>query len=154
MPMPENFSVSTLADFIGHDFGSFEPMMVDQSRINGFADVTGDHQWIHVDEEKAKASPFGGTIAHGFLTLSLVAAAAGSAGVVPPDAKAFLNYGLDKARFLSPVPSGSSVVVNFKLAGVEDKGPGNQLMKLDATLSIEGAEKPAVIAEVLALIIG
>ncbi len=155
MPAPENYSTKTLSDCIGHDFGKSAPITVDQAMINGFADITGDHQWIHVDVEKAaKAGPFGGTIAHGFLTLSLLAAATESAGVVPGDAQAVLNYGLEKVRFLSPVPSGATVRAGFKLAGVEDKGKGNQLIRLEATLQAEGADKPAVIAELLAMVIG
>ncbi len=155
MPAPENYSVQTLADCIGHDFGQSNPVDVDQEMINGFADITGDHQWIHVDVEKAtKAGPFGATIAHGFLTLSLLAAATESVGAVPGDAKAVLNYGLEKVRFLAPVTSGSKVRASFKLAGVEDKGQGNQLIRLEATLQAEGADKPAVIAELLAMVIG
>jgi acyl dehydratase len=91
---PEGYSTRTLRDFIGHDFGASAPIAVDQERINTFADVTGDHQWIHVDVERArKMSPFGGPVAHGFLTLALLAAAVGAAGVVPADAKGVVNYG-------------------------------------------------------------
>src|SRR5262249_49598722 len=155
MPAPAHYSIRTLRDFIGHDFGASEPILVDQARINGFADVTGDHQSIHVDVEKCRRmSPFGGPIAHGFLTLSLLAAAVESAGVTPPDAKGMLNYGLDKIRFLSPVPAGATVRARFKLVDVEDKGPKGQLMRLQAELSVEGADKPAIIGEQLALAIG
>lgn len=154
MPAPEHYSTVTLSKHIGHDFGLSDPIVVDQPRINGFADVTGDHQWIHVDTEKAAHSPFGGTIAHGFLTLSLLAAATETSGIVPPDAKAVLNYGVEKARFLAPVPVGAIVTSRFILAGVEPKGDGNQLLRLQATLQVEGSEKPAVVAELLAMIIG
>ncbi|WP_037314039.1 MaoC family dehydratase [Ruegeria halocynthiae] len=154
MPAPENYTTRTLKDHIGHDFGLSDPIHVDQPKINGFADVTGDHQWIHVDVEKANHSPFGGTIAHGFLTLSLLAAATETSGIVPSDAKAVLNYGLDKARFLAPVPAGATVRSRFKLAGVEDKGAGNQLIRLEATLQADGSDKPAVVAELLAMVIG
>ncbi len=155
MPAPSNYSTRTLKDAIGHDFGASSPIVVDQAMINGFADVTGDHQWIHVDEEKAaKVGPFGGTIAHGFLTLSLLASATESAGVVPTDAQAVLNYGLGKVRFLAPVVSGSTVRSQFKLVGVEPKGPGNQLIQLEATLTADGSDKPAVIAELLAMVMG
>lgn len=155
MAQPADYSVKSLAACVGHDFGVSDPLLVDQDMINGFAEVTGDHQWIHVDTEKAtKHGPFGGTIAHGFLTLSLLAAATESAGVVPPDAQAVLNYGLEKVRFLSPVLSGSTVQARFKLIGVEQKGAGNQLIRLEATLQAENADKPAVIAELLAMVIG
>ena len=101
MPAPQGYSTRTLGDFVGHGFGDSAPTIVDQERINAFADITGDHQWIHVDVARAKAkSPFGGPVAHGFLTLSLLAAAVGSAGVVPGDAKgAFTTH----TRTASPV---------------------------------------------------
>jgi acyl dehydratase len=154
MPKPSNYSTATLSEFIGHDFGSSAEVVVDQGKINEFASATGDHQWIHIDAEKCKKhSPFGTTIAHGFLTLSLLAADVGAIGIVPSDAKAVLNYGVDKARFLAPVPSGATVSASYKLAGVEAKGPGNHLIRIEATLNIKGQEKPAVIAELLAMII-
>jgi acyl dehydratase len=155
MPAPQGYSTRTLKDFVGHDFGASDPITIDQQRINAFADVTGDHQWIHVDIERAKKeSPFGAPVAHGFLTLSLLAAAVGSAGVVPADAKGALNYGLDSIRFISPVPAGKRVTANFKLISVEDKGPKGQLLRLGATLNIDGSDKPAVVGELLALVIG
>ena len=155
MAQPENYSTKTLVDHIGHDYGVSDPIIVDQDMINGFADVTGDHQWIHVDVEKAtKHGPFGGPVAHGFLTLSLNAAASESAGVAPPDAKAVLNYGLGSVRFPGPVLSGSPVRAQYKLVNVENKGPGYQLITLEATLQAEGADKPAVVAEFLAMVIG
>src|SRR6187401_3383935 len=101
MPTPARYTTATLRDFVGHDFGASAPVTIGQPRIDGFAEVTGDHQWIHVDVERARAeSPFGGPVAHGFLTLSLLAAAITEAGVVPADAKGVVNYGLDKIRFL------------------------------------------------------
>lgn len=155
MTAPANYSTQTLADAVGHDFGLSDPIEITQEMINSFADVTGDHQWIHVDVEKAtKFGPFGGPIAHGFLTLSLLVAATESSGVVPSNAKAVLNYGLGKVRFLAPVPAGSSVQSSFKLAGVEDKGDGKQLMKIEATLQGVGSDTPAVVAELLAMVIG
>ena len=155
MPAPSNYSTKTLADAVGHDFGLSDPIEVSQETINAFADVTGDHQWIHVDVEKAKAhSPFGTTIAHGFLTLSLLAAATESGGIAPPDAQAVLNYGLGKVRFLAPVPAGASVQARYKLVGVEEKSPGNQLIQLEATLQVVGSDKPSIVAELLAMVIG
>jgi len=104
MTAPAGYSTATLHDFVGHDFGASAPVTVGQDRIEGFAEVTGDHQWIHVDVARARAeSPFGGPVAHGFLTLSLLAAAVTEAGVVPADAKGVINYGLDKIRFLAPI---------------------------------------------------
>lgn len=155
MPQPENYSVTTMSDAVGHDFGWSDPIVVDQAMIQAFADVTGDHQWIHVDVEKAtKHGPFGGPVAHGFLTLSLLAACTESAGVAPTDAKMVVNYGLGSVRFPGPVLSGASVRARFKLIGVEPKGPGSQLAKLEATLQADGAPKPAVVAEFLAMIQG
>jgi acyl dehydratase len=153
MPAPQGYSTRTLKDFVGCDFGSSDPITVDQERINAFADVTGDHQWIHVDVERTKKeSPFGGPVAHGFLTLSLLAAAVASAGVVPADAKGALNYGLDNIRFIAPVPAGKRVSANFKLIGVDDKGPKGQLLRIAATLNVDGSAKPAVVGELLALV--
>jgi acyl dehydratase len=154
MSAPAGYSTATLRDFVGHDFGASAPVTVGQPRIDGFAAVTGDEQWIHVDVERARAeSPFGGPVAHGFLTLSLLAAAITEAGVVPADAKGVVNYGLDKIRFLAPVPAGARVACGFRLAGVEDKGAGRQLLRLEAEARIEGTAKPAVVGEVLALVV-
>lgn len=155
MPAPNGYSLATLRDFIGHDFGASDPITVDQPRINAFADVTGDHQWIHVDVEKAKThSPFGGPVAHGFLTLSLLASAVLGSAVVPPDAKGAINYGLDKIRFMAPVPAGARVTARFTLDEVVDKGPKGQLLRIGAVLNVEGTDKPAVAGEVLALVMG
>jgi len=155
MPQPENYSVNTLSEHIGYDFGWSDPITVSQDMINAFADVTGDHQWIHVDVEKAsKHGPFGGPVAHGFLILSLLAAGTDSAGVAPRDAKMVVNYGLGSVRFPVPVLSGASVRARFKLIGVEPKGPGMQLVKLEATLQADGAAKPSVVAEFLAMVMG
>jgi len=155
MTAPAGYSTATLGDFVGHDFGASAPVTVGQDRIDGFAEVTGDHQWIHVDVARARAeSPFGGPVAHGFLTLSLLAAAVTDAGVVPADAKGVINYGLDKIRFLAPVPAGAAVTCGFRLAGVEDKGGGRRLLRLEAEARVEGADKPAIVGEILALIVG
>ena len=155
MPAPQGYSTRTLRDFVGHDFGASAPIAVDQERINTFAEVTGDHQWIHVDVARAKAeSPFGGPVAHGFLTLSLLAAAVGSAGVVPADAKGAINYGLDKIRFIAPTPAGKRVIASFKLTEVEDKGPKGQLLRLAAALNVEGSDKPALVGDLLVLVMG
>lgn len=153
MAAPKNYSVHNLEDFIGHDFGVSDPILVDQEKINAFADVTGDHQWIHIDTERAKSEgPFGCTIAHGFLTLSLLATASATAGALPKDASLVINYGLGKVRFLAPVPSGSTVRAQFKLTDVQDKPQRGKLVTIEATLTTDGADQPAVIAEKLALV--
>ena len=154
MARPDNYTVSNLSAHIGHDFGLSDPIVVTQEMINGFAHTTGDTQWIHVDVEKAtKFGPFGGPVAHGFLILSLLAASTESAGVPPTDTKMMVNYGLGNVRFPSPVPSGATVRARYKLAAVESKGPG-QLVTLEAVMHVEGSEKPAVVAEFLAMVMG
>lgn len=125
---------------------------VTQEQINQFADSTGDHQWIHVDTKKAAAGPFGRTIAHGFLTLSHIPFFSYQAPVKIEGAKMSINYGLDKVRFLNPVPSGSNIRDRIVLSGVEEK-PGNRLLiRQTHTLEMEGQEKPACVAEVLAMV--
>lgn len=155
MTAPNGYSTRTLKDFIGHDFGASAPIIISQSNINAFADITGDHQWIHVDVPKARAhSPFGGPVAHGFLTLSLLAAAVQEAGIVPTDAQGAINYGLDNIRFIAPVPADAQVTTSFTLAEVEDKGPKGQLLRLNAVLNVKGSERPAIVGEMLALVMG
>ena len=155
MSAPKEYSIRTLKDFVGHDFGVSAPITVGQESINTFADVTGDHQWIHVDVARAKAeSPFGGPVAHGFLTLALLAAGVASAGVVPADAKGAINYGLDNIRFIAPVPAGKQVTASFRLTDVEDKGAKGQLLRISAVLNVAGSDKPAIVGDVLALVIG
>ena len=125
---------------------------VEQSRIDQFAECSGDRQWIHVDVERAKReSPYRAPIAHGYLTLSLVAPLQMEIGAVPSDAGAALNYGLDKVRFLAPVKAGARVRLRVALIDVEKKG-GGVVLKTSNTLEIEGSDKPALIAELLALI--
>ncbi len=154
MAPPDNYSFATLETHVGHDFGAAEDIVVSQERIDSFADSTNDRQWIHVDVERASAhSPFGGTVAHGFLTLSLVAGAIGSSGVVPRDAKAVFNYGVENVRFLAPVLAGATVRSRFVLKSVEDKGDGRKLLTIAGTVEIEGSDKPALIGDFLALVI-
>ena len=155
MAQPENYSYETLEAHLGHDFGVTEFVPVTQERINTFADATNDHQWIHVDVERArKHSPFGGTIAHGFLTLSLVAGAMEEAAVIPGDAKAVFNYGVENLRFLAPVLAGAAIRAHFTLKSVEAKGEGRKLVRFGGTVEIEGSDKPALVGEFLALVIG
>ena len=153
--MDTAYSCATLTDFTGKEFTSAAPILVDQARVNLFAEATGDDQWIHTDVDRARAeSPFGGPIAHGFLTLSLLASDVMTAGVIPGDAAAALNYGLGKVRFLAPVPCGAEVQATYKLADVQDKGHGRKLITIECTLGEVGAEKPAVIAELMAMVVG
>lgn len=148
-----NYRMATLNEFIGRELGVSPWTLVDQARIDAFATCTGDRQWIHVDVERAaRESPFGGTIAHGYLTLSLLATLAMEIGIVPPDASAGVNYGLDKVRFMSPVKAGARVRNRVVLLEVEDKGRGRVLIKTLNTLQIEGEEKPALAAETLAML--
>ncbi len=153
--MAIEYSMATAAQFVGRELGTSEWVSVDQDRINRFAACTGDHQWIHVDVDRARReSPFGAPIAHGYLTLSLVAPLAMAVGVIPPDADAGLNYGLDKVRFIAPVRAGARVRNQVRLLSAEPQGGGRLLLKLQCTLQIEGEAKPALIAEILCLLTG
>ena len=149
--MPE-FTLSDLPRFVGNELGVSSWVTVDQSRIDQFAECSGDRQWIHVDVERAKReSPYRAPIAHGYLTLSLVAPLQMEIGAVPTDAGAAFNYGLDKVRFLAPVKAGARVRLRVALIDLEKKG-GGVVLKTSNTLEIEGSDKPALIAESLALI--
>jgi acyl dehydratase len=149
------YSMATAPLFAGRELGTSDWVTVDQPRIDQFAICTGDHQWIHVDVERARREgPFGGPIAHGYLTLSLVAAMLMEVGVIPPDAATGLNYGLDKVRFLTPVKAGARVRARVTLVSAQPQDGGRVLLKLDCRLEIEGEAKPAVIAEVLCMLIG
>ena len=130
---------------LGEAIGTSDWFLLDQDRINKFADTTEDHQFIHVNVEAAKATPFGGTIAHGFLTLSLLPELAARAMVVD-DVKMGVNYGLNRVRFMTPVKVGSRVRAQFKLLGYEPLEGGAQ-MTVQATIELEGAPKPACVAE-------
>jgi acyl dehydratase len=131
---------------VGEAIGTSEWFLLDQERINRFADTTEDHQFIHVNPAAAAATPFGGTIAHGFLTLSMLAPMMDGA-VVKPVVKMTVNYGFNKVRFLSPVKSGKRVRGHFKLLEMEEKRPGQWQQTVEATVEIEGEDKPALIAE-------
>ncbi|MEX3896201.1 MaoC family dehydratase [Paraburkholderia sp. BR10954] len=150
----KGYSIATIDDFVGRELGISEWVVVDQARIDAFAHCTGDRQWIHVDVERARReSPFGGTIAHGYLTLSLLAALAMEIGLIPEDASAGLNYGLDKVRFMTPVKAGARVRNRVSLVSVEKKGGGRIIVKTINELQIEGDEKPALVAETLAMLV-
>lgn len=146
-------TIEQLKGKIGQEIGVSDWLLVDQAMIDKFADATGDHQFIHVNPEMAKMTPFGGTIAHGFLTLSLMARfQLNIEGLTPSDIRIGLNYGGNKVRFLTPVRSGSRVRGRFKLLGLEEKRPGQFQQTIEYTLEIEGVEKPAVVAEWIAQI--
>ncbi|MDH1442644.1 MaoC family dehydratase [Pseudomonas sp. GD03721] len=143
--------VAELKDHVGKELGKSEWLTIDQQRINQFAECTGDHQFIHVDPEKAKLTPFGTTIAHGFLSLSLIPMLMEKIMIMPKDLKMAVNYGLDSVRFIQPVKVNSRVRLVVTLTDATEKNPGQWLLKARAVLEIEGQEKPAYIAEPLTL---
>jgi acyl dehydratase len=138
--------VEDLAAKVGEVIGTSDWFLLDQGRIDAFADCTEDHQFIHVNPEMAKMTPFGGTIAHGFLTLSMLAAMSDN-GAPKPAVQMAVNYGFDKVRFLTPVKSGGRVRGHFKLLELVEKRPGQWQEKIEVSVEIEGGEKPALIAE-------
>ena len=140
-----------LQTIVGTDLGASDWVEIKQDRVNQFADVTEDHQFIHIDPEAAKQTPFGGTIAHGFLTLSLLAKFAEKGTINIEGVKMAVNYGFDKVRFLAPVSVGKRVRGHFKLKAAEEKRPGQHLLTYEVTVEIEGEEKPALIADWLAM---
>jgi acyl dehydratase len=153
MNKPLDYALATLPAHVGHDFGLSRAMRVDQSRIDLFAECSGDDQWIHVDVDRARKSPIGHTIAHGLLLLSLTTKAQYNVGVFPEDAAHILNYGLEKVRFLAPVAAGSSVVIRVELAEVQSKGPGRTLVRCRNTAYCEGdLDRPVMVAESLAML--
>lgn len=130
----------------GQVIGTSDWIEIGQDRINAFADCTEDHQFIHVNPDMAKMTPLGGTIAHGFLTLSMLSRL-GAMAISPPATSMTLNYGFDRVRFLNPVRSGQRIRGVFKLKELVEKRPGQWQQVLEATVEIEGADKPAMIAE-------
>ena len=151
----EGYTLATIGDFVGRELGVSDWVTVDQQRIDEFAACTGDKQWIHVDVERARReSPFGTTIAHGYLTLSLLPVMQHSVGTLPEGVTAALNYGADRVRFITPVKAGARVRDHITLVAVEDKGGGRLLLTSRHTVEIEGEEKPALVADTLALLLG
>ena len=154
MPKRIVSTLESLKELVGQEVAVTDWFTVTQERIQQFADVTLDHQWIHVDVERAKReSPFRGPVAHGYLALAMVAPLSMQVGVIPKDAAAGLNYGIDKVRFLAPVPAGARVRLRVVLAGIEPRDGGQVIMKTQNTLEVEGSERPALIAETLALLV-
>lgn len=140
-------SIEEIKGRIGSEVGVSDWIAIDQPRIDAFAEVTEDHQFIHVDPAAAAATPFGGTIAHGFLTLSLLSRMAADAMLRPADIKMGVNYGFEKVRFLAPVRSGSRVRGRFRLQRFEEKRPGQYQFVHEVTVEIEGEDKPALVAD-------
>ena len=141
----DGYRFRTVPEFVGRTLGVTEWLAIDQARIIQFADSTDDHQWIHVDVGRAeRESPLGSTIAHGYLTLSLLARFTYEVGLVPGDAGQALNYGLDRVRFMTPVRVGARIRDRVTLLAAEDRGPGRLLVKAQHTIEIEGEEKPAI----------
>jgi len=146
-------SPAELGTHVGQDIGTSSWIAIDQQRIDEFAHCTGDHQWIHVDVERStRESPFGGTVAHGFLTLSLIAPTSFEILLASVQVRQAVNYGLEKVRFLAPLRAGKRVRNHVKVAAVEDKGDGRVLLTTENTIEIEGEDKPALIAFVLVML--
>jgi len=143
--------VTELTNYIGKELGCSDWLTIDQERINLFAEATGDFQFIHVDPVKAAQTPFGGTIAHGLLSLSLVPKLMEDLLVMPEGMKMVVNYGLDSVRFIQPVRVNSRVRLKVQLTDATEKKPGQWLLKATTTMEIEGQEKPAFVAEPLSM---
>ena len=138
---------------IGEEIGVSSWFDVTQERIDAFAEATEDRQFIHVEPEAAAATPFGGTIAHGFLTLSMLSRLASEVMLIPPETKMVVNYGMDRLRFLAPVRSGKRIRARFKLDSIDEKAAGQLLMRHQVTVEIEAEDRPALVAEWLGLVI-
>jgi acyl dehydratase len=151
--MDRNAVVEKLQGLVGQGVGMSDWVLIDQKRIDQFAECTDDHQWIHVDVERAAKGPFGKTIAHGFLTLSLISSMSQCIRLPfdKADIQMSINYGLNKVRFLNPVPVNSKIRDRITLAAVEEKVPGRILLTYAHSIEIDGQTKPACAAESLAL---
>lgn len=151
--MSESINARELPSLVGQELEPSSWLLIDQERVNQFADATNDHQFIHLDVEKASQTPFGGTIAHGFLTLSLIVSLVAEKARPIENTVMLVNYGLDKVRFLQPVPVGSRIRARQVLLEAREKSAGQWLTKTAVTIEIENQEKPAMIAEFLGLTI-
>ena len=145
-------SIEEIRDRIGSEVGISDWIPIDQPAIDAFAEVTHDHQFIHVDPEAAARTPFGGTVAHGFLTLSLLSRMAADALLRPEGLKMGVNYGFDRVRFMAPVRSGKRVRGRFRLTAFEEKRSGQYQFVHNVTVEIEGEDKPALIADWIGMI--
>lgn len=144
---PREIPFDLLKTLVGQEVGVSDWILIDQERINAFADLTGDHQFIHVDPERAAETPFGGTIAHGFLTVSLLSWFAGNARPRITRTRHSVNYGFDKLRFVAPVPVGSRVRGRFRLTAIDERVPREVTQHHEVTVEIEGASRPALVAD-------
>ena len=140
-------TIDEIREKVGTEIGVSGWILVDQARIDAFAETTEDHQFIHVDPEAAAKTPFGGTIAHGFLSLSLLSRMAADVMLRPETMKMGVNYGFEKVRFMAPVRAGTRVRGRFRLDAFEEKGPGRYQFIHNVTVEIEGEAKPALIAD-------
>ncbi|MFL6862095.1 MAG: MaoC family dehydratase [Allosphingosinicella sp.] len=140
-------SIEEIRGKVGAEIGVSDWILVDQARIDAFAEVTEDRQFIHVDPDAAARTPFGGTIAHGFLTLSLLSRMAADAMLRPDEVKMGVNYGFDRVRFMAPVRSGKRVRGRFTLTAFDEKRPGQYQFVHQVTVEIEGEDKPALVAD-------
>ena len=151
--MADQIKAEDLPSLIGKDLDPSPWLEITQERVNQFAEATNDHQFIHVDPEKAAQTPFGGPIAHGFLSLSLLSYLNAQSAVVPENLVMVVNYGSDKIRYLMPVRVGERIRSLQKVLEVTEKRPGNWLLKYQVTVEIENEETPALIAEILSMLI-
>ena len=151
--MAETVRVEDLPKLAGRDLEPSDWIEVTQERVNQFADATNDFQFIHVDPEKAAQTPFGGPIAHGFLSLSLLSYLNAQTAIVPENLVMGVNYGSDKVRYLMPVRVGKRIRSKQKVLEVTEKNPGQWLMKTAVTVEIEGEETPALVAEILSMLV-
>ena len=151
--MPKYVAKDELLSMAGHELEPSSWFAIDQDRIDRFADATCDHQYIHVDPEKAAETPLGATIAHGLLSLSLMPHLSAESAILPRGMVMAFNYGYDKVRFLHPVKVGSEVRLRSKILDVREKDPGRILVRAEAVIEIKGEEKPALIAETLAMFV-
>ena len=145
-------ALDEIHDRIGTDVGVSSWLTIDQARIDAFADATEDRQFIHVDPEAAASTPFGGTIAHGFLSLSMLSRMAAEAMLIPEGTKMAVNYGFDRVRFIAPVKAGQRIRGRFVLDSIDEKSPGQLLLRHSVTVEIEGVDKPALTAQWLGLL--
>lgn len=145
-------SIEDISAKVGEEVGVSDWILIDQARIDAFADVTEDPQFIHIDPVAAAQTPFGGTIAHGFLTLSLLSRMAADAMLRPEGVKMGVNYGFERVRFMAPVRSGKRIRGRFRLERCEEKRPGQWQFVHNVTVEIEGEEKPALVADWIGLI--
>ena len=145
--------LSEIRSRIGEEVGVSDWLTIDQHRIDEFAEATEDRQFIHVDPARAAETPFGGTVAHGFLTLSLLSRMSSDVMGAPEGVMMAVNYGFDRVRFLAPVPAGSRVRGRFVLADIDERAPGQLLVQHHVTVEIDGSEKPALTADWLGLLL-